>query len=205
MEQRQRTEVRLFATFCAAAWLLTPVRGHAADSPAELRPGGQQVATAPATAPQSDALKNIRSKDPSDRQGAALDLAGDASPKAEAALVKAARSDEDLLGVLTAIRGLEGRLVNKAITKGMVEVALESPFTEARISAARLLGGCTDGSAAAALLKKCSGKTFFVAAAALACCVEASATAPGMEAKAAAKMKRLRAKTLEQVSEARCI
>ncbi len=192
MEQRERTEVRLFATFCAAVCLLTPARGHAADSPAEPWPGGQPVARASATAAQSDALKNIRSKDPSDRQGAALDLAGDASPKAEAALVKAARSDDDLLVVLTAIRGLEGRPVNKAITKGMVEVALESPFTEARMSAARLLGGSTDGSAAAALLKKCSGKTFFVAAAALASCVEASATAPAIEAKAAAKnVKRL--------------
>lgn len=192
MNRRPRTRVRSFVAFIAGASGLCAISSLTLERAlAQVAVDGVHVEAARAPA-QSDALRNIRAKDPTDRQVAALDLAADPSPKAEGALIKAARGDDDLLVVLAAIQGLKGRPVNKAITKGLVEVALESPFTEARVSAARILGGCADGSAMAALLKKCSGKTFFVAAAALAQCVEASEAPPAADERSAAKdVKRL--------------
>lgn len=191
MNGTEGIEVRPFVAFGAGAWFLAALP---ALTPVGAAPGPSAEVSAMTARGQdpTDALRNIRAKDPTDRQVAALDLATDPSPKAEAALIKAARGDEDLLVVLAAIQGLEGRPVTKAITKGMVEVALESPFTEARTSAARLLGGCADGSAVSALMKKCSGKTFLVAAAALARCVEASEAPLAADERAAAKdVKRL--------------
>ncbi len=192
MIRRERKGVRSFVAFVAVALVPFAIPAFTSGRAGAQVPTDVVRVEESRGLAQSDALKNIRSKDPTDRQVAALDLAADPSPKAESALIKAARGDDDLLVVLAAIEGLQGRPVGKAITKGMVEVALESPFTEARSSAARILGGCTDGSATAALLKKCSGKTFFVAAAALAQCVEASEAPPAAEERSAAKdVKRL--------------
>ncbi|MGB0332464.1 MAG: hypothetical protein ACPGPE_11685, partial [Planctomycetota bacterium] len=192
MKRRPRTGVRSFVAFVAGASGLCAISSLSLERAlAQVAAEGVHVEAARGPA-QSDALKNIRAKDPTDRQAAALELAADPSPKAEGALIKAARGDDDLLVVIAAIQGLKGRPVNKAITKGMVEVALESPFTKARVSAARILGGCADDSAKAAFLKKCSGKTFLVAATALAQCVEASEVPPAADERSAAKeLKRL--------------
>ncbi|MGD2018369.1 MAG: hypothetical protein PVJ89_09645, partial [Planctomycetota bacterium] len=148
---------------------------------------GAMRPAAPAPAHQDDPLSDIRAKDAAVRQGAALDLAADASDKATSALVKAARGDDDLLVVLAAIEGLSGRTPSKGITKGLVEVALESPFSSARTAAARVLGASGDEAAAVALLKKCTGKTLVVAGAGLATCLEAAPLPQGRDERAASK------------------
>lgn len=193
MDRFERNGVRLFAAFCALTCLPAAAPKHLAEAPTPAAP----TLAAEAWSSQSDALSAIRSKDPAERQRAALDLAGDPSPKAESALVKAARSDDDLLVVLAAIGALEGRPASRGWTKGLVEVSLESPFTQARVSAARVLGASAEDSAASALLKKASGKSFAVAAAALAACVEASAPAPASDERSAGKTVKRLAKGLK--------
>lgn len=141
-------------------------------------------------------LKAIRAKDPVQREEAARALGDDSSAKAEAALVKAAGGDDDVLVQLACLEALGKGERSPRATKGLVKIALESPFTRVRRRAAEVLAKTDPVEARTQLAKKLSGKTFRRAAEALSV-VLASAGAEGQpDAKAAKALVKRAAKGL---------
>lgn len=120
---------------------------------------------AAAVARQKELLDLARSKDPKEREQAALGLAADTSQKADAALLKLAVDDDVIvqLAAITAMGGRDSKSVKKVLTKS----ALESPFTRVRRVAAEALAKSSTEEARDAFLKKASGKTARRAAEAL--------------------------------------
>ena len=106
---------------------------------------------------QRELLALVRSKDPVERQEAAVGLGEDKSQKADAALLKLG-DDDDAMVQLAAIHAMGGR-ESSSVTKLLAKQALGAPLTRVRRAAAEALAMTSAEGARQAFLKKASGKT----------------------------------------------
>ena len=172
------------AIFLAAGFSTPSTDAAVVDVPALL--SRSQDEDAEALVRQKELLDLARSKDPVERERAAVGLGADASQKADAALLKLG-DDDDAIVRLAAVQAMGGR-GSSSVTKLLAKMALGAPLSRVRRASAEALAKTSVEDTREAFLKKASGKTGRRAAEAL---LWAEASLVGEERSTASDTKQL--------------